>query len=119
GGWLLASALFFAVGKAFNSKGSFVGLLAALGFAQSPGLISIAAVSVFQLLGDPGICLGVIASLALAFWVMLLQVTAIREGLALTAGRAVATWLLSLVALFVLVVFVSFVYVIVTMLVTS
>lgn len=118
-GWLLISVLFFVVGKVFGSRGSFAGLLAALGFAQSPGLISIAAVSVLRLLGEPGLCLGVLLSLGLGFWVIVLQIIAIRESLTITQGRALATWLLSLAALFVLVMFVSILYAIVSLPVTS
>lgn len=106
-GWLVLSGLVYWVGKMFHARGAFTGLLAALGFAQSPGIISIAAVAVFRLLGTPGICLGSVISLGMGIWVIVLQVIAIREGLALTPGRALATWLLSLVVLFVVMVVVT------------
>ena len=99
-GWFILAVLFYGVGSIFRTSGSLIGLLAALGFAQVPGLINVATTGVTSLFGTAGAGMGALASLLLGSWGIALQIIAIRESMSLSTGKAIATWILTAAVFF-------------------
>ncbi len=92
--WFLGGVAFFALGKIFKGRGSLGGLLGALGFAEAPQFIEIPLAAVLSLLGLPGGILSGLARFGFRIWILVLDVLAVRESLALGTGAAVAAVLI-------------------------
>lgn len=94
--WILWAALTWFIGtKVFGGTATWGELLRTLGFAQSPGILSLLHVV-------PG--LGLIITPVVWIWQLLTGVVAIRQALDFSTGKAVATALISGAIIFVLLV---------------
>jgi hypothetical protein len=97
-GWLLWSFLTYFVGtRVFSGVATWGEMLRTIGFAQSPGILLL--VSFIP-------CLGQLLALAVAIWMLVAGVIAVRQALDVTTGIAVVTvvigWLAYLVLAIVL-----------------
>ncbi|MDH7577101.1 MAG: Yip1 family protein [Bacillota bacterium] len=99
--WFLGGVIFFAIGKLFKGQGTLGGVLAGLGFAETPRLIEIPLTAVLSLLGAPGTILGGVASFGFRIWVLVLDVLAVRESLRLGTGAATAVVLIPIALVFI------------------
>jgi hypothetical protein len=90
-GWLIWSGVTYLIGdKLLGGTATWGELLRTLGFAQSPGVLY--ALGIIPLLG------GVIR-FAVAIWILVAGIIAIRQALDFTTGKAIATALLGWLAL--------------------
>ena len=107
-GWLLWSFLAYLIGTGvFGGTGSFVALLRALAFAQSPSVLTILAVPLV-FVPTAGAAIGGLLSLAVALWTLIVSVIATRQTLGISTGKATATTVIVAVVLVVISVFVTF-----------
>ncbi len=93
---IIETGILFLVGRLLGGRGPFSGLLSAFAFASVPLLIMAPVTAVLNL-GGSAMAIGLIQGLlgtAAGIWVLVLQVLAIREGLALSTGRAIAVFLI-------------------------
>ena len=82
-GWLIWAGITYLVGtKIFHGTATWGELLRTLGFAQAPGLLYLFAV--LPLLGGP-------IRFAVAIWMLVAGVIAVRQALDFTTGKAVMT----------------------------
>lgn len=88
------AAVFSLLGELFYGKGNAAGLLVCFAFASIPGVLGPALQYVSTLAGIEW--LAVFLSLAVGIWVLVLQVLALREALALDTGQAVIVFLIPL-----------------------
>ena len=87
-GWLLWAFLAYLLGTAvFGGTGSYVEMLRAIGFAQSPSVISILSVPLV-FVPVAGAVLGGLLGLAAAVWVLIVDVIATRQTLGISTGKA-------------------------------
>jgi hypothetical protein len=90
-GWLLWSALTYLIGdKLLGGTASWGELLRTIGFAQSPGVLMIFGIVPF---------LGGIVRVAVALWLLIAGIVAIRQALDFSTGKAVVTALLGWMAM--------------------
>lgn len=90
-GWLLWSALTYLIGdKLLGGTASWGELLRTIGFAQSPGVLLIFGIVPF---------LGGIVRVAVALWLLIAGIVAIRQALDFSTGKAVVTALLGWIAM--------------------
>lgn len=90
-GWLIWSGITYLIGdKLLGGTATWGELLRTLGFAQSPGVLY--ALGIIPLLG------GVIR-FAVAIWILVAGIIAIRQALDFSTGKAIATALLGWLAL--------------------
>ncbi|MGE5587057.1 MAG: Yip1 family protein [Clostridia bacterium] len=75
----------------FGGKGSFSGLLSAVGFAQFPALLSLPLMALARVGGPVVAGLSVVASAGIAVWVAALCVVSLREAHGLSTGAAIGT----------------------------
>jgi hypothetical protein len=107
--WFIYGAIFFGFGKLFKGTGTLAGMLAALGFATTPSLLSIPLTALALLFGQAaGSLIGFAASLVAGIWILVLDVLAIRESQQLDTGRSIGVLLSTLSAVFVLIVIIAF-----------
>lgn len=88
-GWLLWSAITYGVGTVLGGTATWGELLRTLGFAQSPGVL-------FVLVLIP--VFGRLVLLAVAVWLLIAGVIAIRQALDFGTGRALLTALVGFLA---------------------
>ncbi len=87
-GWLLWAFLAYLLGTAvFGGTASYVEMLRAIGFAQSPSVISILSVPLV-FVPVAGAVLGGLLGLAAALWVLIVDVIATRQTLGISTGKA-------------------------------
>ncbi len=87
-GWLLWAFLAYLLGTAvFGGTGSYVEMLRAIGFAQSPSVISILSVPLV-FVPVAGAVLGGLLGVAAALWVLIVDVIATRQTLGISTGKA-------------------------------
>ena len=91
-GVVLVSYVCYLAGWLLGGRGPFSALLATQGFTSMPLVLLAPVTAVLNLAGVP--LLGGLLGLAVALWGMILAVIGIRESMALSTGRAVATVLL-------------------------
>lgn len=101
-GWIIVGAIFFLVAKIFKGKGSFVGMLASLGYANCPYLIGAPLAAIASLFGSFGAILSGIISFAIGIWVLVLNIIAIRESQQISTGAAAATYFIPVILIIVL-----------------
>lgn len=92
-GWLVWSGVTYVIGdKLFGGTATWGELLRTLGFAQAPGVLSILGIL-------PG--LGGLIRFAVAIWILIAGIIAIRQALDFSTGKAVLTavigWLVLLI----------------------
>lgn len=93
-GWLLWSFLAYFIGtRLFSGVATWGELLRTIGFAQAPGVLL-----VFSFIP----CLGGIVVLAVAVWMLVAGVVAVRQALDVTTGIAIVTVVIGWVAYLVL-----------------
>lgn len=86
------SGIFYGIGRLLGGRGPFSGLLSTQAFASVPSILLAPLTAVLNLVG-----LSVVVGLlgfGFAIWTLVLTVLGIRESLALSTGRAVATLLI-------------------------
>lgn len=93
---IIETGVFYLVGRLLGGRGSFSGLLSTSAFASVPLLIMAPVTAVLNL-GGSAFAINLIQGLvgiATGIWILVLQVLAIRESLALSTGRAIAVMLI-------------------------
>ena len=87
-GWLLWAFLAYLLGTGvFGGTASYLEMLRAIGFAQSPSVISILSVPLV-FIPAAGAVLGGLLGLAAALWVLIVDVIATRQTLGISTGKA-------------------------------
>jgi hypothetical protein len=85
-GWLIWSGLTYLIGTAlFKGEATWGELLRTLGFAQSPGVLSVLGIIPF---------LGGLVRLAVWIWLLVAGIIAIRQALDVDTGKAILTALI-------------------------
>ena len=107
-GWLLWAFLAYLLGTAvFGGTASYVEMLRAIGFAQSPSVISILSVPLV-FVPIAGTVLGGLLGIAAALWVLIVDVIATRQTLGISTGKA--TIITVIVTIVLVVTFVAITY---------
>ena len=107
-GWLLWSFLAYLLGTGvFGGTGSFMEMLRAIAFAQSPSVITILAVPLV-FVPAAGAILGGLLGLAAALWVLIVDVIATRQTLGISTGKATITTIITAVVVIVISVSITF-----------
>ena len=96
-GWLVVGAVFFFVAKIFKGQGSFVGMLASLGYANCPYLIGAPLAAITSVAGSFGAILSGVIGFAVGIWVLVLNIIAIRESQQISTGAAAATYFIPII----------------------
>lgn len=109
-GWLAWAFLAYLLGTGvFGGTGSYMDMLRAIAFAQSPSVISILSVPlVFIPLAD--VVLGGLIGLVVALWVLIVNVIATRQTLGISTGKAVVVTVIVTIVLVVTFVAVTFAF---------
>ncbi len=90
---LLASAgILHLIALLLRGRGSYLGILCGLSFAAFPAVLLAPLALLRALLGSPGTILYFTGALLLFFWIMVLQIIAIRHNYGFPMGRAIATY---------------------------
>ena len=91
-GWAIWAAATYWVGtKLMDGTATWGELLRTLGFAQSPGVLLVLGIIPF---------LGGLVRVAVAIWILVASVIAIRQALDVTTGKAVVTGIVAAVVIF-------------------
>ncbi len=107
-GWLLWAFLAYLLGTGvFGGTASYLQMLRAIGFAQSPSVISILSVPLV-FIPTAGAVLGGLLGLAAALWVLIVDVIATRQTLGISTGKATIITVIIAVAMIVIFLAVSF-----------
>lgn len=107
-GWLLWAFLAYLIGTGlFGGAGSYMEMLRAIAFAQSPSVISILAVPLV-FVPAAGAILGGLLGLAAALWVLIVDVIATRQTLGISTGKATITTIITAVVVIVISVSITF-----------
>jgi hypothetical protein len=102
--WFINGAIYYGFSKLFKGVGTLVGMLASLGFATAPSLLSIPLTALALLFGQAtGSLVGGVAGFVAGIWILVLDVLAIRESQQLDTGQALAVLLITILALLALV----------------
>ena len=102
--WFLSGAIYYGFSKLFKGVGTLAGMLAGLGFAMTPYLLSVPLSALALLLGRTSASLvGGVAGFVAGLWILALNVLAIRESQQLGTGQAIGVILLTIAAFFVLI----------------
>ena len=97
------AGVFYLTGRLLGGRGYFSGLLSTFAFAVVPTILLAPMLALLNLTGALlAVIFGALASICFAIWVLVLQVLGIRESLALSTGRAVATLLIPIGVVFLL-----------------
>lgn len=100
-GWLVWSGVTYLIGTTlFGGTATWGELLRTLGFAQSPGVLSVLAIIPV---------LGFLVRLVLFVWILVTGIVAIRQALDFTTGKAILTAVIGWVCYIVVAVLVAFV----------
>ena len=107
-GWLAWAFLAYLLGTGvFGGTGSYMDMVRAIAFAQSPSVISILSVPlVFIPLAD--VVLGGLIGLVVALWVLMVNVIATRQTLGVSTGKAVVVTVIVTIVLVVTFVAITF-----------
>jgi hypothetical protein len=107
--FIIGSGITYLFARLFGGRGPFTGLLATLGYANVPSILS-AILTMLLNLGGPAIAsIAGLVGFVIAIWVLVLQVIGVRESMNMSTGRAVATILVPIVLLILLVCVLMFV----------
>lgn len=107
-GWLLWAFLAYLLGTGvFGGTATYVDLLRAIAFAQSPSVITILSVPLV-FVPVAGAILGGLLGLAAALWVLIVNVVATRQTLGISTGQATVITVLIAVVMIVTFVAVTF-----------
>lgn len=108
-GWLLWAFLAYLIGTGvFGGTATYMEMLRAIAFAQSPSVITILSVPLV-FVPAAGAILGGLLGFAAAVWVLIVNVIASRQTLGITTGKA--TVMTILIAIVVIVIFVAITFV--------
>lgn len=93
-GWLIWSGITYLVGtRLFGGTADWGELLRTIGFAQSPGVLNV--LGIIPVLGG-------LVGFAVAIWILVAGIIAIRQALDVSTGKAVLTAVVSWIPLFIL-----------------
>jgi hypothetical protein len=93
-GWLIWSGITYLVGtRLFGGTADWGELLRTIGFAQAPGVLNVLGIIPF---------LGGLVGFAVAIWILIAGIIAIRQALDVSTGKAVLTAIVSWIPLFIL-----------------
>ncbi len=107
-GWLLWALLVYLLGTGvFGGKATFLDLLRAIAFAQSPSVVTILSVPLV-FVPVAGAVLGGLLGLAAALWVLIVNVVATRQTLGITTGKATVITIITAVVMIVTFLVISF-----------
>jgi hypothetical protein len=101
-GWFVVGAVFFFVAKIFKGQGSFIGMLASLGYANCPYFIGAPLAAITSVAGSFGTTLSGIIGFAVGIWVLVLNIIAIRESQQISTGAAAATYFIPVILFIIL-----------------
>ncbi|MGD0154150.1 MAG: Yip1 family protein [Thermacetogeniaceae bacterium] len=101
--WFLSGAIYYGFSRLFKGTGTLAGMLAGLGFAMTPYLLSVPLSALALLLGQTTASLvGGVAGFVAGLWILALNVLAIRESQQLDTGPAIGVMLITIASFFVL-----------------
>ena len=101
--WFIAGAIYYGFSRLFKGQGSLPGMLASLGFAETPSLVSAPLMALALLLGRAWIFVSYVPGFLAWVWILVLDVLAIRESQRLDTGQSIAVLLITVAAVFVLI----------------
>jgi len=101
--WFITGAIYYGFSRMFKGQGSLPGMLASLGFAEIPSLVSAPLTALALLLGPAWIVISYVPGLVAWIWILVLDVLAIRESQRLDTGPAVGVILITVAAVFLLI----------------
>lgn len=96
----IQAGLFSLLAELLGGQANGKGLLVGLAFSALPGLLIATLIAGVSLLGFKNIGLEVISGVALLGWTSFLQVLTIREGAAVSTGKAIFIYLLPVAVVF-------------------
>ncbi len=102
--WFIAGAIYYGFSRLFKGQGSLPGMLASLGFAETPALVSAPLTALALLLGPAWIFVSYVPGFVAWIWILVLDVLAIRESQRLDTGQAIGVLLITVAALFALII---------------
>ncbi len=105
--WFIAGAIYYGFSRLFKGQGSLPGMLASLGFAEIPSLVSAPLTALALLLGPAWIFVSYVPGFVAGIWILVLDVLAIRESQHLDTGQAIGVLLITVAALFVLIIIIA------------
>lgn len=105
--WFIAGAIYYGFSRLFKGQGSLPGMLASLGFAEIPSLVSAPLTALALLLGPAWIFVSYVPGFVAGIWILVLDVLAIRESQRLDTGQAIGVLLITVAALFVLIIIIA------------
>ena len=107
-GWLLWALLVYLLGTGvFGGNATFLDLLRAIAFAQSPSVVTILSVPLV-FVPVAGAVLGGLLGRAAALWVLIVNVVATRQTLGITTGKATVITIITAVVMIVTFLAISF-----------
>jgi hypothetical protein len=101
--WFITGAIYYGFSRLFKGQGSLPGMLASLGFAEAPSLVSAPLTALALLLGPAWIVVSYVPGFVAWIWILVLDVLAIRESQRLDTGPAVGVILVTVAAVFLLI----------------
>jgi hypothetical protein len=101
--WFITGAIYYGFSRLFKGQGSLPGMLASLGFAETPSLVSAPLTALALLLGPAWIVVSYVPGFVAWIWILVLDVLAIRESQRLDTGPAVGVILVTVAAVFLLI----------------
>jgi hypothetical protein len=105
--WFIAGAIYYGFSRLFKGQGSLPGMLASLGFAEIPSLVSAPLTALALLLGPAWIFVSYVPGFVAGIWILVLDVLAIKESQRLDTGQAIGVLLITVAALFVLIIIIA------------
>jgi hypothetical protein len=111
--WFIAGVIYYGISRLFKGQGSLPGMLASLGFAETPLLVSVPLTALALSLGPSWILVSSVPGFVAGIWTLVLEVLAIRESQSLDTGQAIGVLLFTVAAMFALVVIMVFLVVII------
>jgi hypothetical protein len=94
------TGVLYLVGRLLGGRGAFGGLLATQGFASVPNFLLAPVAAMLNLAGGPLTFVGWLLGFGFFIWTFVLGVIGIRESLAFSTGKAIATALIPFAILF-------------------
>ncbi len=98
--WFIAGAIYYGFSRLFKGQGSLPGMLASLGFAETPSLVSAPLTALALLFGPAWIFVSYVPGFVAWVWILVLDILAIRESQRLDTGQAIAVLLITVAAMF-------------------
>jgi hypothetical protein len=111
--WFVSGAIYYGFSRLFKGQGTLPGMLASLGFAETPALVSAPLTALALLLGPAWAFVSYVPGFVAWIWILVLDVLAIRESQSLETGQAIGVLLITVAAMFMLIVVIAVIFAII------